>query len=600
MKKKINVPFLTFVLINLLSITLLTDLFSIMFDKFIVCLLLGSLIEILLSIFITKNKINIINRYEKSDIICFVFLLMIMVITLPYPDRSFDSFNYHLFIQENTFVDKINYNFLPSSEIQTYTYGFSDRVFYIFRYFLGYRLGVMFNYFLLLIVYFESKDIINNILKSKNSLVKSLIALTTISTLSLIDLVDSYYIDLLSLSIIIILFKSVMYNKSENQISLEYLFYSLMFGFAFITKISNAFVLIILFIIYLYNNRVEFKKSLNLKNICILIFGLLVTITPYVLYTYIQTGNPVFPFYNSVFKSKYYTATDWMDKRFGPKNIVQTLLWPLYIMKNPVAAGDISVVEPIWAIGWITSIIYVLYSLLCTLKKKEYNKNYMILSIVHVVLMFVWSKFMLGYTRYGLITLVLSIISTYIFLYNVICSKKYILISIMLITLIWNYNYVFFNYFDAHKEWIYHNYYSYATGTAEYKRNLKKIFKRGKKVQLENNSMWGVVYSNSGLLSLLNPDLPIISISRGSATSESIDHKNNMISKYDHIYTAVDTIDVPNFFDQLSKSEYGIKELKYNMSYDLLKSENYRLFIFELSKDSKVKTYDQFYDKYLK
>ncbi len=590
MKKKIEVPFLTYFLINLLSLTLVTDLISIILNKYIFDLIIGLIFIIIVNIIFLK-KIDLKNRFNKTDLVYFVILSAIMVVTLPYPDRSFDSFNYHLFLQQNSFVDKINYNFLPSSEIQTFTYAFADRVFYIFRFLSSYRLGLILNYILLIAIYYEVKDIIKNITKEKNSLIVSLLSIPAVITLSLIDILDSYYIDLLSLTVLIILFKNVMYVKDNENVEIKYLFYSLMFGFCFITKISNAFFLIVLFIIYLINNLNNFKKALNLKNVCILLFGLLITITPYMLYTYLQTGNPVFPFYNTIFKSEYYSVSDWMDTRFGPQNIKQALFWPLYILKYPEKACDISIVEPIWCYGWIMSIIIVGYYAVKKILKKKTNNELLILAIINIIMNLVWSKFVLGYTRYGFITLVLSISIMYISLYYSIKNKKYILVGVLFVLLINNYQYDFSHFFNKHEEWIYHNYYSYEHNK-EYRKNLKNLFARGEHIDLEEGSVWGVIYSNSGLLSILNFDIPIVNISRGNATEKDIEIKNNILDNASHIYTAIDIVDFQNFFDSLQKTEYGIENVKTIINSKIIKNNNSKIYVFELSKTSEIKHYD--------
>jgi len=592
MKKKIEVPFLTYFLINLLSLTLVIDLISIVFNKYIFDLIIGFILIIITNFFLVE-KIKFKNRFNKTDLIYFVILAAIMVVTLPYPDRSYDSFNYHLFLQQNSFVDKINYNFLPSSEIQTFTYAFADRAFYIFRFLTSYRLGLILNYILLTVIYYEAKDIIRKNTKENNDLIVSVLSIPAVITISLIDILDSYYIDLLSLTVLIVLFKNVMYVKDNDNFKLKYLFYSLMFGFCFITKISNAFFLIVLFIIYLINNWNSFKKTINIKNICVLLFGLLITITPYMLYTYMQTGNPVFPFYNTIFKSEYYSVSDWMDTRFGPQYLKQVLVWPLYILKHPEKACDISIVEPIWCYGWIMSIIIVCYYTIKKILKKKINNELLVLSITNIIMNLVWAKFVLGYTRYGFITLVLSIIVFYISLYYFIKNKRYVLVGLLIVLLINNYQYDFSHFFNKHEEWIYHNYFSYEYNK-EYRDNLKNLFARGEHVDLEEGAVWGVIYSNSGLLNILNSDIPIIQISKGNVTEKDIEIKNDILENATHIYTAIDIVDFNNFFESLQKTEYGIKSIKKVLNSKISKNSNSYMYVFELSKDSIIKNYKIF------
>lgn len=138
---------------------------------------------------------------------------------------------------------------------------------------------------------------------------------------------------------------------------------------------------------------------------------------------------------------------------------------------------DINIVEPIWGYGYIIAIIYGLYYSYKLLKKQKFDKNRLLFFTTTVLFYLVWSKFQLGYSRYGLVVLILGSISTYIFIYDIVRSKRYFLIGIMLPLMFYHFSYVGTNYMYKNQDWIYNNYYN--NKVKDYNYNLKNlIFQR--------------------------------------------------------------------------------------------------------------------------
>ena len=55
----------------------------------------------------------------------------------------------------------------------------------------------------------------------------------------------------------------------------------------------------------------------------------------YLIYNGLTTGNPVFPYYNSIFRSPYFGTEDFKDRRWGPSGRREILLWPWYMIRYP-------------------------------------------------------------------------------------------------------------------------------------------------------------------------------------------------------------------------------------------------------------------------
>lgn len=587
-----------YILLNIFLVVLINDYISYFLNiKYIFSIIASLIITGLFNLLIRK-KIRISHDIEKSDLIFYILLFLIMIITIPYADRAFDSFNYHLYLQKNPFGDKLGYDFFAGKNFNTYTYAFADRVFYLFRYFLGYRPGLILNYFLLIVLYYQVKRILSHILKGKiNKNVLAIFSSFSILSLSIVDIVDSYYIDILSIVVLLEAFSFSMFSESlkkeDKNNFLKFGYLALLFGLGFSIKISNAIPIIFIFIIYIFNHRNVFR-CLNIKNILTTLIIFLLPFIIYMIYTFIQTGNPVFPFYNTIFKSKFFVQRNWLDTRFGPSRFLEVLIWPILILIYPNRCVDTSIVEPMWCYGYVISIIYILYYGFMKLKNRNYKLNRdKVLFFISVFLFYIiWSKFMLGYSRYGLIVLVLGSITTCIFIYDIIVNKKIILLSIMIPLILYNLSYCAGNYMYKEQDWIFNNYFN---SRGEYKYNLKNIFSRdAEKMELEENSVWAVVYNNSGLLQELNSNIPMINLSElGSSHSEykndyTIDLIRDKLSKFDYIYTAVDTVDYNNLISSLNEFGFKIIEVKKVLNNTTLPRKNYYVYVFKIKYVGKV------------
>ena len=437
MKKKVlNINIFMFIFMFLMLLTLGIDYITYFFNtSYLLSFSASLIINIILSYLLLK-KIKITIDLTKKDLLFFIVLFFIFIITIVFPDRTFDSFNYHLYLQENPFGSKIGYDFFAGKNLNSYTYAFPDRIFYIFRFFLGYRLGVIFNYLLVTIIYINVKKVLKKVLVNAKELTIILFALLISTSLSIVDIMDSYYIDIISVTILIEIFRLVLQEKIDDDNNVFLLgYFSLLFGFCFVTKISNLFTLIVFFIIYIFKNR-NIKKYINLKNILLVLTLLVLPFIIYMIYTIIETGNPVFPFYNTVFKSKYFGNWDWLDKRFGPRSNIEVFIYPIIMFFNKRLTCDIAIIEPIWSLGYVVSIFYIITYIYLKIKKKEVNKERFYLVITTFIVYLAWAKFQLGYTRYGFISLVLGSICSFMFIYDLFKKKKYILFVFLMLTLL--------------------------------------------------------------------------------------------------------------------------------------------------------------------
>ncbi len=543
-------------------------------------------------IYLLRYKISISNNFSKLDFIFFALLFILFVISIVYPDRTFDTFNYHLYLQENPFGDKIFSDFFPAKNLNSFTYAFTDRLFYFFRYICGYRLGVIFNYVTLMTIYYQSKKIFKNIIKGEKSIIYICIfsILTTLS-LSTLELVDSYYVDNISIVYFSELFYLTFFYKNANY---KYIipYVGLLCGFTFVSKISNSFIIILLFVFYIIKHKDIFKK-INIKDILLTILLFILPIFIYVYYTYKSTGNPVFPFYNTIFKSKFYANSDWLDLRFGPNKLIEVFFWPILMQIYPGRSYDTSIVEPMWAVGYIIAIFAIIVFIIKKLKHKKMSE-YFILFIFIVFAFLVWAKFMLGYTRYGLSVLYFSMIGVFIFLHYLIQQKRKFIIIPIILLLIFNYMLSLYDYIYRAHSWTFSNVFSTEYKFISYKNNLKKIFRdRDYNIKLPDNSMIGILYFNAGYVSLITDDVPLISLNSGVSNSNTEEILNDYLKSGKKLYSVVDTVDFDNFITCLNDAGYKIKDVYGVYNTDLVLENNFTYF-FEIEKSDYQDSYFEF------
>jgi hypothetical protein len=70
--------------------------------------------------------------------------------------------------------------------------------------------------------------------------------------------------------------------------------------------------------------------------------------------------NPVFPFYNGIFKSTYYTSTNFIDERWFPKTLLGKLFYPFKFVNTQSVAADVPFRDPRFAVLFIILVIVAL------------------------------------------------------------------------------------------------------------------------------------------------------------------------------------------------------------------------------------------------
>ena len=111
--KKINLSF--FVLLVLFTQVIFTDIIIYFTNlRYIIANVIGLTINIILIVLLIKKKIISIKLdFNKWDLIFLAIIFITTLATIIFPDEFWDSYSYHLYLQENPFADKITDDFFP-------------------------------------------------------------------------------------------------------------------------------------------------------------------------------------------------------------------------------------------------------------------------------------------------------------------------------------------------------------------------------------------------------------------------------------------------------------------------------------------------------
>lgn len=264
------------------------------------------------------------------------------------PDQSYDTMNYHLLCQIPGFPDNLNFHVMPG-RFQMYGFRLGDRMFYPFRAILGLRMGTMLNAAVMLVIYRQMTVMIawmkNRLFmesgeESDHTLVKKLFGILSRPSVLAFFVVchqgvlmqsGSYMVELLAIPFLLEALFLLLRKERPEETNQQAFIFCLLLGLLFCLKMTNIIYAGPLVLFYLWKIRKEIKLPLFIK--CLAAGAIPVSI--YLFYNGMSTGNPVFPYYNTIFHSPYYADIDFKDKRWGPQGLLELFLWPYYMIRYP-------------------------------------------------------------------------------------------------------------------------------------------------------------------------------------------------------------------------------------------------------------------------
>lgn len=506
----------------------LNDYFIYFFHlEYAVSLIVSGILVILTGVlYLRKNRL----KWEKISVnkVDIVFGLMIItecIIRAIMPDKCYDTVNYHLYYQKFFDRDFINFDFFPMRSFNAQTFGaIGDRLYYGFRYVLGYRMGTLLNTSLIVLIYFQIKHIFmliwaefgHGVRNEHDEILVSIGTFVCMMTETTYANLSTYMIDYLAVPFLLEIFRVILCCcDEEEKISAVHTagYLCVMGGFAVGIKITNVLIIFPLAIFFLIKQR----KTINVQNILCSSLIFLFPLALYLVISYRITGNPVFPYLNHVFQSPYFSVeqspNDFsaFNRRFGPKKFVEYMLWPFYMLRFPERTSDIAVCSGRLLILFVSFIIAVPYEF----KNFTSKMKCVVIYVVYCYVLFL--SILHGYMRYIPILEILggAILFTILVEWIYHRSKRLKILGIVVsVSLLCQISVATGNYLLKNCEWSWRSIYDIPRMRA----NLPYVFHdhdTGESVSCEllNDIQCFVVPGASGSLAVeLKEDVPVIGI----------------------------------------------------------------------------------------
>lgn len=287
--------------------------------------------------------------------------------------------------------------------------------------------------FVIILVYIQISDLIETTVTEETRKVKffssSIFALIVVFVHDMAMEIASYNVDLLAIPLCI-----EMLRICINRDNTAHEYYAFLAGMALALKLTNIVYIIPLLLVYVVKNRKRINGIDWIK--CVTVGSAPVSI--YAIYSFVCTGNPMFPYMNSIFKSRFFYPYVFRDVRWGPTDVKETFLWIFYhiIFPNYRQSEIPNLYSFSLLIGLIAFLVCTLISIERIIKKKRIDLPIEIY-IVFILSSVLWS-FTTGYSRYFILGDILLIIIFFVTIVRVVniklirCSFT-IIVSVMLL-----------------------------------------------------------------------------------------------------------------------------------------------------------------------
>jgi hypothetical protein len=523
-----------------------------------------------------KKDIKITTDQLKEFALLVVVFLPIVYLNyerIMFPDADYDVQAYHMFLHTLNRLDNLrNFNMVGTAGGGTYFFTLPYKMYSVFRVLLGYRMGTIFNTFLLFFIYVSVYDFLKQFVVTflPERIPVFFIVLSALFIIfadnTLFNLnsykIDSFGVPLL-LELVNILFFKPLHEKNKTVINLYFFIIASLIITYKLTYLPYVLIIGVFFLIRNYKTYVSDKK--------LVLFFLLTLLFPsiYLLYNYSETLNPIFPFYNKIFKSPLYPIQNFKDERWGPKNVWEFFTYNIITISQPQRTGEYNffsvrlLTEYLIIFGGIGTLVYNKFSI-----KDNGIKAMLYLSLIAILCNYSLI-YTTGYYRYGIFIEVIFGILLILVLYYLYAFKKWIIFSLLTILLliqsINTFNRIYR--FETNLSW-----YPY-----DFLRNNNTLFSKecGRMFNDYNSGVDSTVtnlkidaYLTSdhlGFIKLFSPNIPIYNLPSGGPRQALIDsvEKNKMdtLSQQHNVYLIASMFTVIDKIKDLNSRNYYVDSI---------------------------------------
>ncbi len=269
----------------------------------------------------------------KKQIHNFLFILTSGILSIYLgKDCNWDLKNYHIYNPYSFLKKRLLFDIAPA-QLQTYFNPILDIPFYLmmvkippklFGFIVGAIQGIN-----LILIYNISYLLLDKYEEKKRKILSILSAITGfLGVANLYEIGTSYHDNIVSIFILLAIYLTLKKRKSS-------FLPGLILGLGIGLKL-NMGIYAIPFLVSITFFEKDFNKKI--KSFFItgsgILSGILITSGYWMYILLINFKNPLFPYFNEIFKSPYYDITNIPHSGFFPKNLLQKLFYPLYFMKK--------------------------------------------------------------------------------------------------------------------------------------------------------------------------------------------------------------------------------------------------------------------------
>jgi len=337
-------------------------------------------------------------------LIVVVPLVFVYAMRVVFPDVSFDVLNYRIFHAERSMSGLL---FRPDEFFPTpapYNPA-PDMVTGLFRHALGYRLGTIAN--LLAMVW--TAQVVDKLLRPfvRNTWLRAAGVLLAVSAEHLLFEINNYMADLLAVPLVLeatyLALNGTSRDSKKGDVDARNLIcIALLLGISVAFKLTNASVALPVVLLCAYRAIVQprvdgvsiagrIKQLAVTALLCASAF--LAPLLPFSFYLYRDTGSPVFPVFNGIFKSVFWPPHSIWDPRWGPVGMWEKLAWPVLISLHPERLSELAVYSGRISLAFVVAIPALIFA-----RRDRRLRELYLLFICGALL---WSA-STGYIRYAL------------------------------------------------------------------------------------------------------------------------------------------------------------------------------------------------------
>jgi len=533
-----------------------------------------------------KDRICI-RRGTRPDILYFAGCAVILgfcVYKGVIPDLSTDVKKYHLLVQEPGFLSMTSEPFFFAGGFQYYGFRWADRLFYPFRWLLGLRMGTIFGGLVNVLVFTQMRSLLSALYGEKLKAVRescsrwfrqpavpgalfteSVLAFAITMTYDVWLQSGGYMVDCIAIPLMMEAMH-ILLTKKEQKHAGEMVWFATLCGCYFAMKMTHVVYAAPMILVYL----IKYRKHFSLKRFVCAFAAAIVPVSIYLLYAYADTGNPVFPYFNTVFQSPFFRIGDFKDPRWGPQNLKDTLIWPLISAFGD--RGRMSEIPNEYVLGLKGLMAVLLFRMITVFWQKREQQSELLAVVFGCALL--WSA-TTGHVRYFIFGYMLIGVVFAGFAAESLYNRKWIcsLFSAGLICILLMTSVKYMESIESGREWAWRN----NLNEDLFSENLKWVFRdRGsaENAQPKDKPVSAILLNtseNGGVAHLLYPDAAIVSelsLHSIGARSEVVDRQVDTIDgylaeggTYDLVIPKVNGLEWEKHFLRMTEKGYRITEI---------------------------------------